>query len=203
MKTTKNLFIYIGLPLVVLVLFIWQLDNLEKFFKHYPNAIDGATLVFVLITTTLSIVIAYKSYSSNIKLIKDDKIKQSYKVKRLVYVSIKELIYDLNEFLKTYENYEHESKSEVITMYIEKFNIEDKLSKAIEKTNKIREEKIDTLILEDDKELEDNIRQMELIKIAISLYYSVVDIKDFNKESTEKTLMNVIKKFIEYINHKE
>lgn len=203
MKTTKNLFIYIGLPLVVLVLFIWQLDNLEKFFKHYPNAIDGATLVFVLITTTLSIVIAYKSYSSNIKLIKDDKIKQSYKVKRLVYVSIRELIYDLNEFLKTYENYEHESKSEVITMYIEKFNIEDKLSKAIEKTNKIREEKIDTLILEDDKELEDNIRQMELIKIAISLYYSVVDIKDFNKESTEKTLMNVIKKFIEYINHKE
>ncbi|WP_311063120.1 hypothetical protein [Staphylococcus epidermidis] len=82
MKTINKIvswFLYIGLPLVVVGLFIWQLDNLEKFFKKYPNAIDGATLVFVLITTTLSIIISYKSYKSNIKLFKDNKNEQSYR----------------------------------------------------------------------------------------------------------------------------
>src|SRR5699024_5931525 len=73
----KNLFLYIGLPLVVLVLFIWQLGNLEKFFKKYHHAVDGATLIFLLVTTTISIVIAYKSYKSSIEQEKRKEQKQS------------------------------------------------------------------------------------------------------------------------------
>lgn len=84
MKTTKNLLIYIGLPLVVLSLFIWQLDNLETFFKQYPNAINGATLVFLLITTTLSIIIAYKSYRNSI----EQEIRQQQKKSKLLKISI-------------------------------------------------------------------------------------------------------------------
>lgn len=42
-KIIKYLVLYIGLPLAVLCLFIWQLDNLEKFFKKYPHAVDGVT----------------------------------------------------------------------------------------------------------------------------------------------------------------
>ncbi|WP_192945742.1 hypothetical protein, partial [Staphylococcus cohnii] len=77
MKIFINLILCIGLPLAVLGLFIWQLDNLEKFFKKYPHAIDGATLIFVLVTTTISIVIAYKSYKSSIEQEKRKEQKQS------------------------------------------------------------------------------------------------------------------------------
>lgn len=63
----KNFFSFIVPPILVSALFIWQLDNLEKFFKKYPHAVDGATLVFVLVTTTISIVIAYKSYKNSIE----------------------------------------------------------------------------------------------------------------------------------------
>lgn len=63
----KIFFSFIVPPILVLALFIWQLDNLEKFFKQYPHAVDGATLVFVLVTTTISIVIAYKLYKNSIE----------------------------------------------------------------------------------------------------------------------------------------
>lgn len=45
--------LFIIVPLIVIGVFIWQLDNFEKFFKQYPNTIDGGTLLFVLVTTTL------------------------------------------------------------------------------------------------------------------------------------------------------
>ncbi len=44
MKTINKIvswFLYIGLPLVVVGLFIWQLDNLENSLKKYPNAMTG------------------------------------------------------------------------------------------------------------------------------------------------------------------
>ena len=84
MKKGGSWLLYIVLPLVVVCLFIWQLDNLEKFFKQYPNAIDGATLVFLLVTTTLSIVIAYKAYRNNI----EQEIKKEQKRSKLIKISI-------------------------------------------------------------------------------------------------------------------
>ena len=59
--------LYVIALLIVIGVFIWQLDNLEKFFKQYPHAIDGGTSAFVLFTTTLSIIIAYKSYRNNLE----------------------------------------------------------------------------------------------------------------------------------------
>lgn len=67
MKIFINLILCIGLPLAVLGLFIWQLDNLEKLFKKYPHAFDGLTSALALVATTISSVIAYKSYKNSVE----------------------------------------------------------------------------------------------------------------------------------------
>lgn len=67
MKVVSNLFLYIVLPLLICVLFIWQVDNFESFFKQYPHAFDGLTSILALVATTISIVIAYKSYKNSVE----------------------------------------------------------------------------------------------------------------------------------------
>ncbi|MCD8898503.1 hypothetical protein [Mammaliicoccus sciuri] len=108
MKKVGICLLYIVLPLVVVGLFIWQLDNLEKFFKQYPNAIDGATLVFLLITTTLSIVIAYKAYRNNI----EQEIRKEQKQSKLLKISINRKTQKLRTRINTV-NLEYTVKHEV------------------------------------------------------------------------------------------
>lgn len=107
-KIIKNLVLFIVLPLAVLFLFIWKLDNLEKFFKQYPNAIDGATLVFLLITTTLSIIIAYKSYRNSI----EQEIRKEQKQSKLLKITINRKTQKLRTRINTV-NLEYTVKHEI------------------------------------------------------------------------------------------
>lgn len=84
MKTIKNLVWLTVLPLATLFLLIWEMDNLEKFFKQYPHAVDGVTSIFALVVTTISIVIAYKSYKNSIK----QEIRKEEKQSNLLKLSI-------------------------------------------------------------------------------------------------------------------
>ncbi|WP_311063137.1 hypothetical protein [Staphylococcus epidermidis] len=61
--------------------------------------------MFVLITTTLSIIISYKSYKSNIKLFKDNKNEQSYKIQQLLKTETKDSIQKLIGFKSNYKGH--------------------------------------------------------------------------------------------------
>ncbi|KZG46985.1 hypothetical protein [Staphylococcus epidermidis] len=209
MKTINKIvswFLYIGLPLVVVGLFIWQLDNLEKFFKKYPNAIDGATLVFVLITTTLSIIISYKSYKSNIKLFKDNKNEQSYKIQQLLKTETKDSIQKLIGFKSNYKRTQINIFDE-----IKKLDLENELKNMGTKIKDIREKNIESLIPRDFEKIQDDLELISAIEIQVAYYNTLLElietqenIRDSLPESAkeqikqhEETLMYEIDKLIE------
>lgn len=170
MKTTKNLFIYIGLPLVVLVLFIWQLDNLEKFFKHYPNAIDGATLVFVLITTTVSIVIAYKSYKSSVEQEIRKEQKQSNLLKNAINRKTQKLRTRINTVNLEYTvNYEVEGLDLLYTVMKDKDTQSDIL-KFKDIIDKVLSENPTGFTEKDTELISNRIMKLENLSVMVGIY---------------------------------
>lgn len=170
MKIIKDLVLYIGLPLVVLCLFIWQLNNLEKFFKKYPHAVDGGTLLFVLITTTISIIIAYKSYKTSTNQVEKAEKKQSELVKRLLNNKTQHLRTRINTVnLEYISNYEFEDMDLLYTTMNEK-NTQEDIKQFIEIVEQIHEDKLNQLTLEDEKLIYDRVRVLNNLMTFVNVY---------------------------------
>lgn len=169
-KIIKDLVLYIGLPLVVLCLFIWQLNNLEKFFKKYPHAVDGGTLLFVLITTTISIIIAYKSYKTSTNQVEKAEKKQSELVKRLLNNKTQHLRTRINTVnLEYISNYEFEDMDLLYTTMNEK-NTQEDIKQFIEIVEQIHEDKLNQLTLEDEKLIYDRVRVLNNLMTFVNVY---------------------------------
>lgn len=201
----KNLFLYIGLPLVVLVLFIWQLDNFEKFFKHYPHAVDGATLIFLLVTTTISIVIAYKSYKNSI----EQEIRKEQKQSNLLKSAINRKTQKLRTRINTV-NLEYTVGHEVEGWDLLYTVMKDKDTQAdILEFKDIIDEALSenpTGFTEEDTELISNrIMKLENLAVTVGIY-----MKNEGKESSTipqdafggDTLKEYIQKSIDAVTHK-
>lgn len=177
--------LFIIVPLIVIGVFIWQLDNLEKFFKQYPNAIDGGTLLFVLVTTTLSIMIAYKSYSSNIKLFKENKEEQSYKIQQLIQTETKDFMQKLLGFYIAYEiAYENEKpqlEDELITNNIKSLDLENEFGRIATSIKDIRKSNIESLMPQDLEKIENDLELINELKINVAYYTTLMKLIDGNK----------------------
>lgn len=173
--------LFIIVPLIVIVIFIWQLDNLEKFFKKYPNAIDGGTLLFVLVTTTLSIMIAYKSYSSNIKLFKENKEEQSYKIQQLINTETKDFMEKLLGFYIAYENKKGQLEDDFITDNIKNLDLENEFERMATSIKDIRKSNIESLIPQDLEKIENDLELINALKINVSHYTTLMKLIDENE----------------------
>lgn len=184
MKIIKNLVLYIGLPLIVLCLFIWQLDNLERFFKKYPHAVDGGTLLFVLITTTISIIIAYKSYKTSTNQVEKAEKKQSELVKRLLNNKTQHLRTRINTVnLEYFTDYEFEDMDLLYITMNEKDTQED-IKNFIEIIEQIHEDKLNQLTLEDEKLIYDRVLMLNSLLAFVNIYMN----RTTNKLITDKQL---------------
>ncbi|WP_210133312.1 hypothetical protein [Staphylococcus sp. GDY8P199P] len=173
--------LFIIVPLIVIGIFIWQLDNLEKFFKKYPNAIDGGTLLFVLVTTTLSIMIAYKSYSSNIKLFKENKEEQSYKIQQLINTETKDFMQKLLGFDIAYENKKGQLEDDFITDNIKNLDLENEFERMATSIKDIRKSNIESLIPQDLEKIENDLELINALKINVSHYTTLMKLIDENE----------------------
>lgn len=173
--------LFIIVPLIVIGVFIWQLDNLEKSFKKYPNAIDGGTLLFVLVTTTLSIMIAYKSYSSNIKLFKENKEEQSYKIQQLIQTETKDFIQKLLGFYIAYENKKGQLEDDFITDNIKSLDLENEFERMATSIKDIRKSNIESLIPQDLEKIENDLELINALKIHVSYYTTLMKLIDENE----------------------
>ncbi|MDG0826452.1 dicarboxylate/amino acid:cation symporter [Staphylococcus equorum] len=173
--------LFIIVPLIVISVFIWQLDNLEKLFKKYPNAIDGGTLLFVLVTTTLSIMIAYKSYSSNIKLFKENKEEQSYKIQQLIQTETKDFMQKLLGFYIAYENKKGQLEDDFITDNIKSLDLENEFERMATSIKDIRKSNIESLIPQDLEKIENDLELINALKIHVSYYTTLMELIDENE----------------------
>lgn len=173
--------LFIIVPLIVISVFIRQLDNLEKLFKKYPNAIDGGTLLFVLVTTTLSIMIAYKSYSSNIKLFKENKEEQSYKIQQLIQTETKDFIQKLLGFYIAYENKKGQLEDDFITDNIKSLDLENEFERMATSIKDIRKSNIESLIPQDLEKIENDLELINALKIHVSYYTTLMKLIDENE----------------------
>lgn len=201
----KNFISYIVLPILVLALFIWQLNNLEKFFKKYPHAVDGATLVFLLVTTTISIVIAYKSYKNSI----EQEIRKEQKQSNLLKSAINRKTQKLRTRINTV-NLEYTVGHEVEGLDLLYTVMKDKDTQAdILEFKDIIDEALSenpTGFTEEDTELISNrIMKLENLAVTVGIY-----MKNEGKESSTipqeafggDTLKEYIQKSIDTVTHK-
>lgn len=183
-KIIKDLVLYIGLPLVVLCLFIWQLDNLEKFFKKYPHAVDGGTLLFVLITTTISIIIAYKSYKTSTNQVEKAEKRQSELVKRLLNNKTQHLRTRINTVnLEYFGDYEIEGV-DLLYMTMNEKDTQEDIKNFIEMIKQIHEDKLNQLTLEDEKLVYDRVFMLNSLLALVNIYMD----RTTNKLVTDKQL---------------
>lgn len=183
-KIIKDLVLYIGLPLVVLCLFIWQLDNLEKLFIKYPHAVDGGTLLFVLITTTISIIIAYKSYKTSTNQVEKAEKRQSELVKRLLNNKTQHLRTRINTVnLEYFADYEIEGV-DLLYMTINEKDTQEDIKNFIEIIKQIHEDKLNQLTLEDEKLVYDRVLMLNSLLALVNIYMD----RTTNKLVTDKQL---------------
>lgn len=178
-KIIKNLVLFIVLPLAVLFLFIWQLDNLEKFFKQYPHAFDGLTSALALVATTISIVIAYKSYKNSVEQEIRKEQKQSNLLKDAINRKTQKLRTRINTVNLEYTvNHEVEGLDLLYTMMKDKdtqsdiLEFKDIIDKALSENP--------TGFTEKDTELISNrIMKLENLSVMVGIY-----MKNEGKESS-------------------
>lgn len=199
--------LFIIVPLIVIGVFIWQLDNLEKFFKKYPNAIDGGTLLFVLVTTTLSIMIAYKSYNSNIKLFKENKEEQSYKIQQLIQTETKDFMQKLLGFYITYENKKGQQEDDFITDNIKRLDLENEFERIATSIKDVRKSNIESLMPQDFEKIENDLELINALKINVAHYTTLMKLIDENEigidyfsKETQKQVQEQKEKLMQGVN---
>lgn len=191
----KKLGLYITLILVVLVLFtlfIWQLDNIENFFKQYPHTVDGATSIFLLVTTTISIVIAYKSYKNSIEQEKRKEQKQSNLLKIDINRKTQKLRTSINTVnLEYIVRHEVEGLDLLYTVMKEKdtqsdiLDLKDIIDEALSENP--------TGFTEEDTELiSDRIMILDNLSVIVGIY-----MKNESDESRTSLNVNSLKKYIQ------
>lgn len=190
--------IFVLIVFTLLTLFIIFPNQVESILSNYPNSLKALTAIFTFLTTAISIGIAYTSYSSNIKLLKEDKEKQSYKIKRLVYAEIKDFIHKLRGFHTTYENKNTQLEDDFFLDNIKRLDLENELGRIAKVIKDIRKSKIDSLTSQDDKKLENDLEIIDLLEVITALYRYSKEMRDsMEKErlkEQEKLLMREINK---------
>lgn len=200
----KNFISYIVLPILVLALFIWQLDNLEKFFKKYPHAVDGATLIFVLVTTTISIVIAYKSYRNSI----EQEIRKQQKHSNLLKFSINRKTQNLRTRINTVNiehTVNHETEKDLLYIEIERKDTQADILKYRDILDKALSENPTGFTEEDAELISNRIMKLENLAFMVSIYMHN-DSDELNKTTQEvlgtKSLKRHIQERIDAVTHK-
>lgn len=188
--------------LIVIGVFIWQLDNFEKFFKQYPNTIDGGTLLFVLVTTTLSIIIAYKSYKTNTEQKEREENKQSELVKRLINNKTQNLRTRINTVnLEYFTGFEMEEMDLLYVSMREK-NTRKDIIEFIKIIEQIHDDKLNHLTLEDQKLIYDRVLMLNSLLASVNMYIDENPEKIFTDEKLKEAgIKKIIQESIDKVTH--
>lgn len=188
--------------LIVIGVFIWQLDNFEKFFKQYPNTIDGGTLLFVLVTTTLSIIIAYKSYKTNTEQKEREENKQSELVKRLINNKTQNLRTRINTVnLEYFTGFEMEEMDLLYVSMREK-NTRKDIIEFIKIIEQIHDDKLNHLTLEDQKLIYDRVLMLNSLLAFVNMYIDENPEKIFTDEKLKEVgIKKIIQESIDKVTH--
>lgn len=188
--------------LIVIGVFIWQLDNFEKFFKQYPNTIDGGTLLFVLVTTTLSIMIAYKSYKTNTEQKEREENKQSELVKRLINNKTQNLRTRINTVnLEYFTGFEMEEMDLLYVSMREK-NTRKDIIEFIKIIEQIHDDKLNHLTLEDQKLIYDRVLMLNSLLAFVNMYIDENPEKIFTDEKLKEAgIKKTIQESIDKVTH--
>ncbi|MDK9867148.1 hypothetical protein ACP3TM_15830 [Staphylococcus sp. IPLA37010] len=188
--------------LIVIGVFIWQLDNFEKFFKQYPNTIDGGTLLFVLVTTTLSIIIAYKSYKTNTEQKEREENKQSELVKRLINNKTQNLRTRINTVnLEYFTGFEMEEMDLLYVSMREK-NTRKDIIEFIKIIEQIHDDKLNHLTLEDQKLIYDRVLMLNSLLAFVNMYIDENPEKIFTDEKLKEAgIKKIIQESIDKVTH--
>lgn len=194
--------LYIIVPLIVIGAFIWQLDNLEKFFKQYPNAIDGGTLLFVLVTTTLSIMIAYKSYKTTTEQKEREENKQSELVKRLINNKTQHLRTSINTVnLEYFTGYEIEGM-DLLYISMKEKNTREDIIEFIKIIEQIHDDKLSHLTLEDQKLVYDRVLMLNSLLAFVNMYIDKNPERIFTDEKLKEAgVKKIIQESIDKVTH--
>ena len=188
--------------LIVIGVFIWQLDNFEKFFKQYPNTIDGGTLLFVLVTTTLSIIIAYKSYKTNTEQKEREENKQSELVKRLINNKTQNLRTRINTVnLEYFTGFEMEEMDLLYVSMREK-NTRKDIIEFIKIIEQIHDDKLNHLTLEDQKLIYDRVLMLNSLLAFVNMYIDENPEKIFTDEKLKEAgIKKITQESIDKVTH--
>lgn len=194
--------LYIIVPLIVIGAFIWQLDNLEKFFKQYPNAIDGGTLLFVLVTTTLSIMIAYKSYKTTTEQKEREENKQSELVKRLINNKTQNLRTRINTVNLEYFTGFEMDKMDLLYVSMREKNTRKDIIEFIKIIEQIHDDKLNHLTLEDQKLIYDRVLMLNSLLAFVNMYIDENPDKIFTDEKLKEAgIKKIIQESIDKVTH--
>lgn len=194
--------LYVIASLIVIGVCIWQLDNFEKFFKQYPNTIDGGTLLFVLVTTTLSIMIAYKSYKTNTEQKEREENKQSELVKRLINNKTQNLRTRINTVnLEYFTGFEMEEMDLLYVSMREK-NTRKDIIEFIKIIEQIHDDKLNHLTLEDQKLIYDRVLMLNSLLAFVNMYIDENPEKIFTDEKLKEAgIKKTIQESIDKVTH--
>ena len=176
--------ILIIIAILLMFVFVWQLNNLEMFFKHYPNAINGSISIFTLFTTIISIIVAYKSYKTTLKQRDREEKKQSELVKRLLNHKTQHLRTRINTVNIEYITQSEEEDYDLLYITMEEKDTRKDITEFIKIVEQIHDDKLNHLTLEDQKLVNDRILMLNSLLTFVNLY---IDIKS-NKVITNKQL---------------
>ena len=170
-------------------LFILFPQEVEKFFSTYPNSIRGLTAIFTFLTTFISVCVAYKAYSTNVKMINEDKRERSYKAKKILRMNIDKPIKNLINFKSHYEFLERKGNENFFDDVFEQFQVMNQIIAIEDFIKEIRNSKMDNLTKEDDEKLENKINLLNMTKSTIVVYerhkenkYPISELKKSEKE---------------------
>lgn len=148
-------------------LFILRPKEVENFLSTYPNSIEGLTTIFTFLITIISVCVAYKSYSTNVKMINEDKRERSYKTNKLLRMNINKPIKNLIGFKAHYELLKRKENDDSFESALEQFQVMNQIMVIENFIKNTRDSKMENLTIEDYKSLE---RKMNLTKTMVGMY---------------------------------
>lgn len=186
----KKIIVILMIVLIVLIgLFILFPREVEGFLSKYPHSIDTLTTIFTLLTTIISVCVAYKAYSTNVKMINEDKRERSYKAKKLLRMNIDKPTKNLINFKSHYEFLERKGNENFFDDVFEQFQVMNQIIAIEDFIKEIRNSKMDNLTKEDDEKLENKMNLLNMTKSMIVVYemhkknkYPISELKESEKE---------------------
>ena len=186
----KKIIVILMIVLAVLIgLFVLRPREVEDFLSKYPHSIDTLTTIFTLLTTIISVCVAYKAYSTNVKMINEDKRERSYKAKKILRMNVDKPIKNLINFKSHYKFLEKEENENFFDDIFEQYQVMNQIIAIEDFIKEIRNSKMENLTKEDDENLENKMNLLHLTKAMIVVYerhkgnkYPISELKESEKE---------------------